>query len=257
MIRAVTTLLVTILLGLVISGGGLLIGLLCRPQRLMSWASMWWARGILAAAGVRLTVEGLDRLASGEAVFFVGNHQSALDIPILISALRGKVRFMAKKSLFRVPVWGWWLSVYGYIPVDRSNVRATRESVERMFAVIRRAPMSYVVFPEGTRSTDGRLLPFRRGAMKICRRSGLGVVPFSIDGSLAVLKRGVYRIHPGPVRLSVAPSISAGEVEAMSSAELHDRVRAAVAGGLPRDGEAPGGRAATPAVAEESARNHA
>jgi len=233
MIRTIATILATTILGLVVSACGLLIAIVVwRPRRYASWGAKFWANGIMYAAGVRVAIDGMDRLPPDEAVFLVGNHQSAMDIPILLQAFRGKVRFMAKKSLFWVPIWGWWLYVAGFVPINRSNARAAHRSLERMLAFLRRNPISFVVFPEGTRSANGRLLPFRKGAMKICRRSGLSVVPFSIDGSLAVLARGHYRVRPGTVRLRLSTPIPAEEVAAMSSDELHDRVREAVANGL-------------------------
>lgn len=233
MIRTIATILATTILGFVVSLCGLLITIVVwRPRRYASWGAKLWANGIMYAAGVRVTIDGLDRLPLGQAVFLVGNHQSAMDIPILLQAFRGEVRFMAKKSLFWVPIWGWWLYAAGFVPINRSNARAAHRSLERMLASLRRDPISFVVFPEGTRSTDGRLLPFRKGAMKICRRSGLSVVPFSMNGSLAVLARGHYRVRAGTVRLRLSAPIPAEEVAAMSSDELHDRVREAVANGL-------------------------
>lgn len=211
-----------------------LAGLVYPARWLATWGSYLWSYSVLTAAGVRLTVEGTEQRPQGTSCFFVGNHQSALDIPILIVALRGRVRFLAKDSLFRIPIFGWALSRYEHVPIQRSRPRATLRRLAAMIDRIRRHPMSLVVFPEGTRSPDGRLLPFRMGAMKICQRAGLGVVPFSIDGSLAVHQRARFRVRPGSVRLVFAPPIPAGEVTAMTAGELHDRVREAMARGLGR-----------------------
>jgi 1-acyl-sn-glycerol-3-phosphate acyltransferase len=189
-----------------------------------------WARTLLFAAGVRLTIEGLDVIAGeGGPYFFVGNHQSALDIPVLMVALRGDVRFMAKKSLFYVPIFGWALWRHGYVPIDRAHVRASMQALERMLERLKRRAISFVVFPEGTRSRDGRLLPFRKGAMKICARSGMSVVPFGIEGTLAVHYPKALRLQPGPVRLALGRPIPAEEVAAMSVSQLHDRVRRQIA----------------------------
>jgi len=158
-------------------------------RRLFAFWSRLWSRVILTLAGVRLTVQGRDHIADGEPSFFVGNHPSALDIPILFTALDGNIRFMAKKSLFRIPLFGYVLKRYGFIPIDREHPRAALLACEGMVEQLKRDPISFAVFPEGTRSPDGRLLPFRKGALRICLQSGLRVVPFSIDGSHRVYNR--------------------------------------------------------------------
>ncbi len=179
------------------------------------------------------------QIVDHSSTLLIGNHQSALDIPILVVALRGRVRFMAKSNLFHIPVFGWALWRYGYVPIHRTQPRRTRERLQRMFGELGRKPISFVLFPEGTRSSDGRLLPFRKGAMKICQRGGLPVVPFCIDGSVAVCPRNQLRVHPGPVRLTFFREIPVPEVASMSTAELHDRVRESIAEGLGNGKENP------------------
>jgi len=198
-------------------------------RRLFAFWSRLWSRVILTLAGVRLTVQGRDHIADGEPSFFVGNHPSALDIPILFTALDGNIRFMAKKSLFRIPLFGYVLKRYGFIPIDREHPRAALLACEGMVEQLKRDPISFAVFPEGTRSPDGRLLPFRKGALRICLQSGLRVVPFSIDGSHRVYNRLRFRATPGPVTLTFGEPIAVEDVAAMSARELHDRVRRAVA----------------------------
>ena len=230
MLRAAITALVMSLVVVVLGGAVSLVGLVYRSPRVVAFASVVWSRVVLSLAGVRLTIEGKERVADGIPRFFMGNHQSALDIPILLAALDGHVRFMAKNTLFRIPIFGWVLSRSGYAPIDRSNARVTFHTLNQMLERLRRDPVSLAVFPEGTRSPDGRLLPFRRGTMKIGQRSGLSVVPFSIDGSLAVYNRERFAAHPGPVKLIFAEPIPAEEVATMSTMELHDRVKSTIAG---------------------------
>jgi 1-acyl-sn-glycerol-3-phosphate acyltransferase len=229
MIRAWTAILVWGVILIVVGIPLLLVGFLHPSRRLMAWAAAFWARVMLAICGVRLTIDGAESFADRHPRFFLGNHQSALDVPILIAALKGDVRFMAKNTLFRYPLFGWILWRYGYAPVDRASPRTAMKSLDRMLLRIRRNPVSVAVFPEGTRTYDGELLPFRRGTMKICRRSKLPAVPFAIDGSYLVNPRDRLRAYPGTVRLSFGEPIPADEVAAMSAGELHDRVRGAVA----------------------------
>jgi len=226
------TLLVATVIVIVVGTPLLLIGLIYPAPRLVNWASWFWAWSVLRTIGVQLRVEGLSPTIADTPCFFVGNHQSALDIPLLIVALGGNVRFLAKDTLFRIPIFGWVLSRYGYVPITRRSPRSTAAILEEMIVRLRRRPISMVVFPEGTRSVDGELLPFHRGTMKICARTELPVVPFSIDGSRALHRQGTLRSCPGEVRLRFAKSISAKEVAAMSSEELMHRVREAIEAGL-------------------------
>ena len=229
MLRAAITVLAMSLVVLVLGSAALLIGLIYPSRRVVAFAAVVWSRVVLSLAGVRLTIEGKELVADRVPRFFMGNHQSALDIPILLLALDGHVRFMAKDTLFRIPVFGWVLLRYGYAPINRSSPRVTLRTIERMLERLRRDPISIAVFPEGSRSSDGRLITFRRGTMKVGQRSGLPVVPFSIEGSLAVYNRQRFAANPGPVKLVFAEPILADEVAAMSTSELHDRVKATIA----------------------------
>jgi len=210
----------------------LIVGVVYPSRRIFAALALVWAKAILFFSGVRLTVEGGDFLSDGRPRFFMGNHQSALDIPILVAALLGDVRFMAKRSLFRIPVFGWVLHRYGFAAIDRENARTTLRTLDLMLDRLRRRPINFAVFPEGTRSADGRLLRFRRGTMKIGLRSGLPIVPFSIDGSVAVHDRNHFEARPGPVRLTFGSPIPVDEVAELSPDELHRRIVATVASQL-------------------------
>jgi len=160
-----------------------------------------WARGVLAASLVRLEVERTEALPEGSAVF-VANHQSLFDIPALLVALPGEVRFLAKAGLFQIPVFGWALRLGGFIPVDRGRSERTRRSFASALARLARGT-SVVVFPEEQRSLDGRLLPFRRGGILLALRTGLPIVPVGLEGALAVQHRRSFAIRPGIVRVRI------------------------------------------------------
>lgn len=228
--RVILAMVVMVLLVLLLGGIALIVGVFYPSQKVMAFCSRLWARAILRLAGVRLTIRGAERIADSAPCFYMGNHQSALDIPIMIHALRGNVRFMAKESLFRIPLFGWVIRRYGYIPIDRTNARRTLGTLDRMFATLRRNPISIAVFPEGTRSRDGMLLPFRRGTMKVAQQVGFSVVPFSIEGSINVLHPDrMLRLSPGPVTLSFADPIPVEVVAGLSAAELQVQTAQAVA----------------------------
>jgi 1-acyl-sn-glycerol-3-phosphate acyltransferase len=210
----------------------LIIGLAYPARPLFAWAARWWARAILWVAGLELQISGRERIQGRIPRLLIGNHQSGLDIPILLAACRGNVRFMAKDSLFRIPILGWILSRYEFAPIDRTHARRAAASLDRMLERLRRNPISFAVFPEGTRSRDGRLLPFRRGTMKIAARTGLPVVPFTIDGSINVHHRDQYVIRPGAVRLTFHPEIPANDVANAKPDELCHRLVSIIGGAL-------------------------
>jgi 1-acyl-sn-glycerol-3-phosphate acyltransferase len=183
---------------------------------------------MLAIAGARLTIVGKEHPRSSEPRFYMANHQSALDIPIVLVVTGGNVRFFSKSSLFKIPIFGWILSRYGFVSIHKSKPRLTYQGLERMLVELRRSPISLAVFPEGTRTRDGCLSPFRKGTMRIATRAGLTVVPVAIDGSLAVNHRDEWRLRPGPIRVTLTEPIPGAEVRCMSPTDLHDRVVGAI-----------------------------
>ena len=232
-VRAIITMIVMVSLAILLGGLTLIVGIVHPYRQLWDICSLTWARAILFCAGVRLTMRGGERLADSMPAFFIGNHQSDLDILIIISALKGKVRFMAKDSLFRVPLFGRAIRRYEFVPIDRGNVRRTLHALKVMIAGLHRNPISMTAFPEGTRSRDGRLLPFRRGTIKLAQQAGLPVVPFAVEGSILVHHPDrLLRAKPGPVTLTFAEPIPADQVVAMDQDELQERVVGAVAGVL-------------------------
>lgn len=225
MLRATLTILTAA--GLTLSGGLLVLtaGLALPWRWCFDPCFRVWSRGILAAAGVRLRISGADHLDLDRNYFYVGNHQGVMDIPAMAVATRGHVRFMAKKSLFGIPVFGWILRCFGFVPIDRSNARSAKSAIDSMLSRLADKGGSMLVFPEGTRSDDGRVLPFRRGSIQVCRRAGLPLVPFAIEGSLAIHRRGAFRLRPGPLRITLGQPIGVDEVTAMSADDLQTRLR--------------------------------
>lgn len=161
-------------------------------------------------AGVRIVVSGrehLDRLAGASGRVFMANHQSNLDPPVLLATLPGQVSYLAKKELFSVPVLGAILHAGGIIPVDRSHRDAARASVAHAAGMARQG-RPFAIFPEGTRSPDDRLLPFRKGAFHFAEQAGVPVVAVTIAGSGRLMPRGQWRIHPGVIRVTIHPPIA-------------------------------------------------
>lgn len=225
MFRAFLTFAVTLAVSVLVGTVAVLTGFLRAPRRIFEFAYRFWASGILAAAGVRLIVQGAEHLRADQNYFFVGNHQSAMDIPVLIAATGGRVRFMAKRSLFYVPMLGWAMWFQDFVVIDRANARKAKASIDKMLERLAARPVSMLVFPEGTRSQDGTIAPFKHGALKVCQRANLPVVPVAIEGTLHVHRSREFKIRPGRVHVSFAEPIPAEELAALSVGELADCVR--------------------------------
>ena len=208
-----------------------LLSIAMRPfdsrRRLFKFFYRSWARWVLWVCGARWQAHG--RPPAGEkACFLVGNHLSALDIPLLVAAAGGGLRFMAKHTLFMIPVFGWAMRLNGFIPIDRSSARKTRKSIERMLGRLGRDLAWVAVFAEGTRSEDGRLLPFKRGLFKVLKEAAVTVVPFHISGTREVARRGRWRVRGAPVVVRFDHAIPPEEIRGMKSEDLLERVRARV-----------------------------
>lgn len=186
-----------------------------------------WARIILWACGVRLRVEGAEKLPTDTPVVFMANHESWLDIPALLVAIPGQVRFLAKKSLFSVPFLGWAMRAMGFIPVDRENRRQAIRSFEEAADRIR-AGRSVLVFPEETRTPTGELLPFQRGGFLIALKAQLPIVPVGLQGPRRILPKKHYLLRPGTITVRFGEPVLTAGLGVTAKESLMARVREAV-----------------------------
>ncbi len=188
-----------------------------------------WSWLILATTGVDVEFHGAEHLTPGASYVFTANHQSIYDIPIVFWSLPHQLRIIAKRSLGRFPVLGWHLQRTGHVLVDRS--KPGHEVFRCISAVIDRG-LSLIVFPEGTRSVDGRLGRFKKAIFVIAIDASIPVVPLSITGSRHVMRRGRLMTCPGHVRLTVHPPIATEGLSRDDAGDLADRVQAIVATGV-------------------------
>lgn len=171
------------------------------PRGRLSFPIMrFWSRTVLFLAGVRVTVEREAELDPGDRFVFMANHQSLFDIPVLLSTVPGQTRMLAKRSLFQIPLFGWALWAAGFISIDRKDRARARQGFNRAVERLR-GGVSALLFPEGTRSLDGKLLPFKRGGFLLAMKSGLPIVPVGIEGTLAVQPKRRIKVRPGPVTI--------------------------------------------------------
>lgn len=163
-------------------------------------------RLLLFFSGVRVEVEGRERLPAAGGVVYMANHQSYLDPPILLAVLPGQLSFLAKAELFRVPLLGLVLRAGGLIPIDRRDRAGAEAGIARAAAAVR-AGRPLLIFPEGTRSRDGRLLPLKKGPFYLAEQAQAPIVCVRLQGTAALMPPSDWRIRPGTVRLRVAPPI--------------------------------------------------
>ena len=189
-----------------------------------------WARCVLAASFVRLAVEHENGRppAPNAGCVYVANHESLFDIPALLAALPGPTRFLAKASLFRIPVFGWALRLGGFVPVDRGHTERGRRSFRSALAHLGRGT-SVLIFPEEERSLDGRVLPFRRGGLLLALRTGLPIVPAGLDGAFEVQPRRSFVIRPRTVHVRFGAPIDLAGQSVRRIHALSDALRARVA----------------------------
>lgn len=185
----------------------------------------------LRLAGIRVRVEGVENIPVGVCIF-VANHVSNADPPAVVAAIPRRVALLAKKEVYRVPVLAQALRLAGFVAVDRSNTDAARASVEAALERMREG-LSFLVFPEGTRSPDGRLRPFKKGSFLMAIRAGVPLVPVSVAGSHLVLPKGMWRIRPGVVTVRFHPPVNAAEYTLEQRDELIARIERVIAAGLP------------------------
>jgi 1-acyl-sn-glycerol-3-phosphate acyltransferase len=182
--------------------------------------------------GIRLDVEGLDRLDRTIPYVFMANHLSFLDAPLLVTVIDRPVRFVAKRFVFRIPVLGQGMRFAGYVPLDKEGVGEGRKRIARAVELIRDRGYAFLVYPEGTRSPEGALLPFRRGGFFLALDAGAPIVPVSIRGTYELMPRGARRIRKGAVRIVFHEPIAVSDFGPETMPELMERVRAAIASAL-------------------------
>jgi 1-acyl-sn-glycerol-3-phosphate acyltransferase len=187
-----------------------------------------WSRVILAASGVRVTVLHRERIAGPGGYVVAPNHESFYDIVVLFANLPLSVRFLAKRSLFRIPILGWSMAAAGFVPVDRGERGRSAATIEAALKRLARG-VSLIVFPEETRTRTGELLPFKSGAALLAIRSGLPLLPVGIAGTFRIQRRGGFTITPARVAIAVGAPVSVDGHPTKDRAAITAALRAEVA----------------------------
>jgi 1-acyl-sn-glycerol-3-phosphate acyltransferase len=177
-----------------------------RSWRWLSFFQRLWVEWLLRTNGIRLRLDGMENLKKDQSYILVSNHASILDIPALISAAPFPVRFLAKKSLLWFPIFGWVLYFSGHILIDRESAQSALRSLKKAPSLLKKG-ISIIVFPEGTRSPDGEVKEFKRGAFLLAQHSKFPVVPISISGTYDMLPRHGWCFWPGAIHIRMSKPI--------------------------------------------------
>jgi 1-acyl-sn-glycerol-3-phosphate acyltransferase len=186
-----------------------------------------WGRSILAVSGVRVRVVGRERIGPAAAFICMSNHQSNFDIPVLLGFLPLPFRWLAKAELFKIPIFGRAMRGAGYIPIDRSDRPAAIASLRQAAAAVR-SGVSVVIFPEGTRSPDGTLRPFKKGGFVMAIEAGVPIVPVALRGTFDIMPKGRLLIRPAEVFMEIGAPIAVTEYDVHTKEALMDEVRSAL-----------------------------
>jgi 1-acyl-sn-glycerol-3-phosphate acyltransferase len=192
------------------------------------WAGTGWARDVLRTARTPVIAEGLEHIPRDRPVIYASNHSSMFDIWALFATLPGSVRFVAKRELFKIPLLGRAMLSAGHIPIDRAGGKKAFEAYDEAARTIQRGTSSIVVFPEGTRSRTGELLPFKNAPFGLAIAAQVPIVPVYIHHTFEILPKGGWRLRSRPIRLLAGRPIMTTGLRPEDRERLRDEVRAAM-----------------------------
>ena len=230
------TLFIAVFLSLYIVVAGiplLLYTVISRNPNALYWGGVRGVCFFVRAVGVKFRVRGLERIPSGTCLF-VANHTSSADAPAVVGAIPRRIAILLKKSLFTVPIVGTAFRLAHFIPVDRSRHEDAIAALEKATQALKEG-QSFLIYPEGTRSPDGRLQEFKKGAVVMAIKAGVSVVPMACSGAHKVMEKRSLVVHPGEILVEFLDPIDAAQYTLDQREELKQRVHDAIAAGLPPD----------------------
>jgi 1-acyl-sn-glycerol-3-phosphate acyltransferase len=200
--------------------------------QLYIWAN-WVVRLGLRLGGIRVVVVGRDKIPAAQSCIFLSNHVSNLDPLVLLPLIPGRTSIFLKRSLMKIPILGYAMRLGSFIPVDRGgSMEAARQSVQAAQSVIA-SGLHITTFVEGTRSKDGRLLPFKKGPFFLAKETGAKCIPITILGTETMMKKGSLRVTPGEARVIFHPAINPADYQSREA--LMVAVRKSIASVLPME----------------------
>ena len=200
MFRTIITMTTIVIMTIVISVLCIIFSIFGPYTKIINLLAKAWTGSMLLAAGAKLEVEGLEKIDRSKSYIVVGNHQSHFDVFAIFFKLPLTARFMAKKELYKIPIFGWALTATGTVRIDRSNREKSIASMNDALTRIRKG-VTVVVFPEGTRSEDGTIKKFKKGGFVLALKGGIPIVPVSISGSRFILGKNKANVKSGKIKM--------------------------------------------------------
>lgn len=229
--RTLLTLVVGVVVTIIAGTAVLAISSRKPDSRMVEPLIRWWARSWMAAAGIRMSVTGLEHVELGSQVV-IANHLSNFDVMVALASIPLPIRFLTKQELFKIPLFAQAMRAVGMVEVDRAARSAAIESVNRQAAEVVERGHSLIIFPEGTRSRDGELKQFKKGAFTMAVAGAMPVLPVTIHGTREVWPPESLMIHGGPVRMVIDRPIPTSGLGRQEVDGLRERVREIIAGRL-------------------------
>ena len=183
-----------------------------------------WAKGILFASQIKVNVKGLKNIDPSRSYVYMSNHQSNFDIPVLLAHLPVQFRWLAKAELFKIPLFGRAMRGAGYVEIDRFNQESAFRSIAEAAGKIKNG-VSVMIFPEGTRSRDGRIRPFKKGGFILAVDAGVPIVPIILQGTWDIMEKSSLRIKTGEVVLNIEKPIATIRYSRENKNDLIETVR--------------------------------
>jgi len=191
----------------------------------------FWGKSILVASRIKVSVKGLSNIDLAGPYIYMPNHQSNFDIPVMLGHLPVQFRWLAKKELFKIPIFGRAMRKAGYISIDRHDRESAFKSIDVAAKKIK-SGVSVLLFPEGTRSLDGKIRPFKKGGFVLAIDSGVPIVPVVIKGTYTIMTKGKFRVNPGHVSMIVHKPIDTAAYTRETKEGLMESVRRVMCEGL-------------------------
>lgn len=198
-----------------------------KPGGVYDWCARDWVRWDLWAAGTPVVVDGMERIPRDTPFVAAANHTSLFDILALSLVLPGSVRFVAKEELTRIPLFGRAMTVAGNVPIERSHKAHAIEAYQVAAETIRKG-VSMVVFPEGTRSRTGELLPFKNAPFGLAIAAQVPLIPVYVHDTFRILPKGAWRLRPTPIRVFIGEPMTTAGLTLHDRIALRDRTRLAI-----------------------------
>lgn len=222
---ALNLLLGTLVLSLIV----VFAALLRHRGGIYDWAAHTWARWAIWASGSSIEVEGIENLALDHPQIIASNHQSWFDVFALAATIPKRYRFIAKEELRKIPLFGLAWESAGHISIDRKDRSKAIKALDTAAEVMRADHSAIVIFPEGTRSPTGELLPFKKGAFMMALRTGIEILPTACIGTRAIQKKGDWRVHRGRIIVRFGSPIDSSQFDEAHREELMLVVRERIA----------------------------